>query len=92
MAEARPGVADIEMRVAHPHVDPAAAEFSRLGSFEDRIGRVLYDFEDLSVAIAAREHGLLDIEMLFNEIRLDLVYIQELSATCFNIRNKRCVR
>src|SRR5258707_4086741 len=67
------------MRVAHPHVDPAAAEFSRLGSFEDRIGRVLYDFEDLSVAIAAREHGLLDIEMLFNEIRLDLVHIQELS-------------
>ena len=69
-----------------------AFDFSSLGSFKDPIGGILYDFEDLSVAVAAGEHGLLDVEMLFNEIRLDFVYVQKLSATRFNIRNKRCVR
>jgi hypothetical protein len=90
-AKRRAGVADVQMRVCHPHEDSAGV-LSRVGRFKNGIGGVLNDLEDLAVAIAAGEHRLLRTGVLSDELRLDLVDLEDFGAVRFYVGDKGRVR
>ena len=53
---------------------------SRLGGFENGIGGVLDNLENLAIAVAAGEYGLFGIEVLLDEFRFDFVDLEDFAA------------
>jgi hypothetical protein len=85
------GVPDIQMRIGHPHEDPAAI-LSCLGSFKDGIGGILDNLENLPIAIAAGEHGLFGIEVFSNKLWFDFVDSEGSAAIGLDIGDKGRIR
>lgn len=75
LAERGARVCRAEHGVPESHVHPVATGATRrtLSCLEHRIGSVLYELQNLAIAIPARQHTLLDAVVFLHVIRASLI-------------------
>ncbi|MBN8437139.1 MAG: hypothetical protein J0L95_03725 [Candidatus Accumulibacter sp.] len=84
-AHGRTGIGDVKVLAVQDDCDTGILNtFGLLMGFQDGIGSVLYQFQNLSVAVTARQHGFFDPGMLLYVGRRDAIGFQPTPETVFN--------